>query len=146
MPDAVPVVPRLYWRNEAELLAGDLLTDPPVAGEGEYDEDNVPTPSTLSPSPAEDYPRWQDLPEPLRTTWEPRFGVRPPDANVIATKAGGWPSWIQPADWPTCARSHRMDHLLTITGDIQLGDCGGIYVFHCVRCPERPWGWRGDGH
>ncbi|WP_069886946.1 hypothetical protein [Streptomyces luteocolor] len=147
-----PVVPRLYWRNEAEVRAGGLLTDPPEAGEGEYDEDNTPTPSTLSPTPALDYPSRWDLPQPLKDTWEPRFRnesgqtVWPPDGNVIGTKAGGWPAWIQPASWPTCANAHTMDHLLTITGDIQLGDCGGIYLFHCVTCPTHPWTWRSDGH
>jgi len=30
------------------------------------------------------------------------------------TKVGGFPSWIQDADYPSCARGHRMDHLLTI--------------------------------
>ncbi|MFF4052667.1 DUF1963 domain-containing protein [Streptomyces chartreusis] len=150
--DPGPVMPRLYWRNEAEVAAGGLLSEIPVAGEGEYDEDHMPEPSTLSPTPADDYPSRHDLPEDVRDTWEPRFrsptgGVTwPSHSNVIATKAGGWPAWTQPADWPDCACGHRMEHLLTITGDIQLGDCGGVYFFHCRRCPGLPWDWRFDCH
>ena len=45
-----------------------------------------------------------------------------------------------------CDGGHRMEHPLTITGDIQLGDCGGVYFFHCRRCPGLPWDWRFDCH
>ncbi|MFD8222792.1 hypothetical protein ACFV16_01260 [Streptomyces massasporeus] len=152
--DAGPVVPRLYWRNEAEIVAAGPLSEIPGVSEGEYDEDNMPEPSTLSPSTAEDCPSRHDLPRDLRETWEPRLpsaaggtgAVWPPDSNVIATKVGGWPAWTQPADWPDCESGHRMEHLLTITGDIQLGDCGGVYFFHCRRCPALPWDWRFDCH
>ncbi|OIJ64076.1 hypothetical protein WN71_030880 [Streptomyces mangrovisoli] len=150
--DPGPVVPRLHWRNEAQVVAGGLLSEIPAAGETEYDEDNIPRPSTLTPAVAEDLPRWTDLPEDLRRDLEQRLGspgnrfVRPPDANIIATKAGGWPAWTQPADWPDCACGQRMEHLVTITGDIQLGDCGGVYFFHCRRCPGVPWDWRFDCH
>ncbi|WP_405388371.1 hypothetical protein OG596_10675 [Streptomyces sp. NBC_01102] len=37
-----------------------------------------------------------------------------------------------------------MEHLLTVTGDIRLGDCGGVYFFHCRRCRGLPWDWRFD--
>ncbi|CAL9507381.1 DUF1963 domain-containing protein [Streptomyces sp. enrichment culture] len=151
--DPGPVVPRLHWRNEAETLAGGVLREIPRPKEGEYDEDNVPVPSTLSPTPAQDHPRsWLHLPEDLRETWEPRLrsasggSLVPPDAHHVATKAGGWPAWTQPADWPYCEGGHLMEHLLTVTGDIQLGDCGGVYVFECRACPGRPWDWRYDCH
>jgi hypothetical protein len=148
--DPGPVMPRLHWRNEVETVAGGVLPEIPKAKEGEYDEDNMPEPSTLSPTPATDHPRWLDLPEDLRETWEPHLrsptggSLVPPDSNNIATKAGGWPAWTQPADWPHCASGHLMEHLLTITGDIQLGDGGGVYVFDCRACPDRPWAWRFD--
>jgi hypothetical protein len=150
--DSGPVVPRLYWRNEAEVVAGGLLSEIPGVSEGEYDEDHMPEPSTLSPITAEDYPRWLDLPKDIWETWEPRLrlptggSMWPPDSNVIGTKVGGWPAWTQPADWPNCESGHRMEHLLTITGDIQLGDCGGVYFFHCRQCPGLPWDWRFDCH
>ncbi|MFD7434846.1 hypothetical protein [Streptomyces sp. NPDC059861] len=145
------VIPQLYWRNEAEVVAGGL-SEIPKASEGEYDEDNMPTPSTLSPTTAEDFPSRLDLPEDMRGTWEPRFRLSgggsmwPPDSNIIGTKVGGWPAWTQPADWPDCESGHRMEHLLTITGDIQLGDCGGVYFFQCRQCPILPWDWRFDCH
>ncbi|KUL53764.1 hypothetical protein ADL22_03550 [Streptomyces sp. NRRL F-4489] len=146
------VMPRLYWRNEAEVLAGGLLSEIPEASEGEYDEDNMPEPSTVSPTTAKDYPRSLDLPKDMGRTWERHLrspadrSTWPPDNNIIGTKAGGWPAWTQPADWPDCERGHRMEHLLTITGDIHLADCGGVYFFHCRRCPALPWDWRFDCH
>ncbi|MFI9820300.1 hypothetical protein ACIHFC_07460 [Streptomyces sp. NPDC052013] len=137
--DPGPVMPRLYWRNEAEVTAGGLLTEIPEVSEGEYDEDHMPEPSTLSPTTAADYPSRHDLPRHLRET-------PLPDSHLIGTKVGGWPAWTQPAHWPDCDSGHRMEHLLTITGDIQLGDCGGVYFFHCRRCPGLPWDWRFDCH
>ncbi|MFF0744304.1 hypothetical protein ACFYVL_28290 [Streptomyces sp. NPDC004111] len=150
--DPGPVMPRLYWRNEAEVLAGGVLSPHPEATEGQYDEDNMPTPSTLSPATAQDHPSGFDLPEGMRGSGLP--GPRPaadgfewlPDAHVVATKVGGWPAWTQPAQWPDCDAGHRMEHLLTLTGDIQLGDCGGVYFFLCRACPGLPWDWRFDCH
>lgn len=150
--DPGPVLPRLYWRNEAEVLAGGTLSEIPAVSEGEYDEENMPEPSTLAPATADDYPSRHDLPQDLLETWEPRFrlptggALWPPDSNVIATKIGGWPAWVQPSAWPDCDGGHRMEHLLTVTGDIQLGDCGGVYFFHCRQCPGHPWDWRSDTH
>ncbi|MEV4948058.1 hypothetical protein [Streptomyces sp. NPDC053755] len=144
------VTPRLYWRTEAEVMAGALLAEHPGVSEGEYDEDNMPQPSTLSPRVARDYPRWIDLPAKARESWEPRLrsdsggSLWPADSHHVGTKIGGWPAWTQSADWPDCDGGHRMEHLLTVTGDIQLGDCGGVYVFHCRRCPGLPWDWRFD--
>ncbi len=146
------VLPRLYWRNEAEVVAGGLLSEIPEVSEGEYDEDNMPESSTLSPATAEDFPSRHDLPEDMPETGGCRLplpadgSLWPPGSHVVATKAGGWPAWTQPADWPDCASGHRMEHLLTITGDIQLGDCGGVYFFHCRQCPGHPWDWRFDCH
>ncbi|MEU6419674.1 hypothetical protein [Streptomyces spiralis] len=40
--DPGPVMARLYWRNEAEVVAGGLLSEIPEVSEGEYDEDNMP--------------------------------------------------------------------------------------------------------
>jgi hypothetical protein len=80
-----------------------------AVGEGEYDV-IVLEPSTLSPTAAEDFPRWLDLPQDMGETWEPRLrrpggggAVGPPDSNLVETKAGGRPAWTQPADWPGCS-------------------------------------------
>ncbi|WP_327117043.1 hypothetical protein OG206_17420 [Streptomyces sp. NBC_01341] len=150
--DPGPVVPRLYWRSEADVVAGGLLSDAPGVNEGEYDEDHMPEPSTLSPIAASDCPTWLDVPEGLRDSWEPRLRAAtdgstwPPDSNLIGTKVGGWPAWTQPPHWPDCECGRRMEHLLTITGDVQLGDCGGVYLFRCRQCPGLPWDWRFDCH
>ncbi|MEV6108398.1 hypothetical protein AB0M28_27385 [Streptomyces sp. NPDC051940] len=151
--DPCGVLPRLFWRTESEVTAAGLLERAPRPQEGEYDRYNLPeAPSTLSPAMVEDYPRWLDLPQDLWDTWEPRLrlptggSMWPPDSNAIGTKVGGWPAWTQPANWPDCGAGHRMTHLLTITGDIQLGDCGGIYFFRCRTCPGEPWDWRWDCH
>ncbi|MFJ2741353.1 DUF1963 domain-containing protein [Streptomyces sp. NPDC087440] len=135
------VSPRLYWRNEAQVVADGAQAGTPVAREGEYDEYNVPEVSVLAPTVVRDLPSgWE--------TWNSRDGEGEgdEDGHVIASKAGGWPAWTQPPNWPDCAEGHRMEHLLTLTGDIQLGDCGGVYFFRCRRCPEQPWDWRGDCH
>jgi hypothetical protein len=62
--------------------------------------------------------------------------VWPPGSNLA--------DWTQPADRPDCEGGHRMEHLLTITGDIQLGDCGGVCFVRYRKCPGLPWDWRFD--
>ncbi len=137
--DRLLVVPQLHWRNEARVLAGGALAEIPEAGEGEYDQDNVPEPSTVSPVVVRDWPsRWEEGNAQHRRDDE--------DGHVVASKVGGWPAWTQRAKWPDCAQGHRMEHLLTLTGDMQLGDCGGVYFFRCRRCPGQPWDWRWDCH
>ncbi|WP_433549271.1 DUF1963 domain-containing protein [Streptomyces sp. CA-294286] len=140
------VVPRLYWRREADVEERGLLAEAPVAGGGEYDEYNVPQEGrcTLSPSTAQDFPSRHDLPDGLRDTADTQ--ERLSESHLVATKLGGWPCWTQPGDWPECPAGHRMEHLLTVTGDIQLGDCGGIYFFLCRQCPDHPWDARSDCH
>ncbi|MEU5382073.1 MULTISPECIES: DUF1963 domain-containing protein [unclassified Streptomyces] len=142
--DPGPVVPRLYWRNEAEVVAAGLLSEIPEVSEGEYDEDHMPERSTLSPTIAQDYPSWHDLSEDTLTLWGSRVVLPDDDCNVVGTKVGGWPAWTQRGNWPDCESGHRMEHLLTITGDMQLGDCGGVYFFRCRQCPGLPWDWRYD--
>ncbi|MQY13811.1 hypothetical protein SRB5_39660 [Streptomyces sp. RB5] len=147
-----PMIPQLHWRNEAEVIAAGTLTDIPRATDFTHPEDLMPTPSTLTPTPDIDYPGF-DLPYDLQQTWEKRLhGVNGlgtwsfEDGCAIATKAGGYPAWTQPPNWPTCVCARRMEHLLTITGDIQLGDCGGFYVFLCRHCPDTPYAYRYDCH
>ena len=103
-------MPRLYWRNEAEVVAGGLLSEIPEVSEGEYDEDNMPEPSTLSPTTVEDFPSLhdlrylRDLSGGVREGWERGAGASaggvawPSDLHVVGTKVGGWPAWTQPAD------------------------------------------------
>ena len=53
---------------------------------------------------------------------------------------GGAPTFIQQAAWPSCREGHgRMTfygQLDSINDDIDLADCGMIYVFVCFDCFE----------
>ncbi|MFB8772497.1 hypothetical protein [Streptomyces broussonetiae] len=44
------VLPRLYWRNEDEMLSAGLLTDVPAPDEDDYEEEFVPRPCTVDPT------------------------------------------------------------------------------------------------
>ncbi|MCW8382252.1 YwqG family protein [Streptomyces justiciae] len=113
-------LPRLYWRDAADVSATGLLADPPRPSA--YDEDFLPRPCTVSPTPALEYPNW-DMPEGLSGTLGERFeeieaatGHSYYDvATTIQSKVGGYPGWTQPPDWPDCACGRRMEHLLSIT-------------------------------
>ncbi|WP_416974424.1 DUF1963 domain-containing protein [Streptomyces sp. 4F14] len=149
------VLPRLYWRNSAEILAGELLLDAPAPQKGEYDEEFTPEPCTVTPTPVVEYPNY-DMPKDAKPVVYPRieevekqFGVYYTDvACALQTKVGGYPAWNQPARWPSCERGHRMDHLLSVTGDgdldMDMGDCGGVYLFVCRECPGWPYAYRYD--
>ncbi|WP_234444702.1 DUF1963 domain-containing protein [Streptomyces sp. NRRL F-525] len=152
---AYATLPRLHWRNEAAVLATGVLRDVPAPQQGEYDEEFVPTPCTVSPTAVIEYPNW-DLPQGLQQALRPRieelearFGMEYTlFACALQNKVGGYPAWNQPPDWPLCARGHRMEHLLSVTAeedlDMTMGDLGGIYIFVCRRCPELPYAHRYD--
>jgi hypothetical protein len=80
------------------------------------------------PTPTVEYPTW-DLPEELRQALLPRlkeledrFDCWYADvASALQNKVGGYPAWTQPPDWPHCARGHRMEHLLSVTGETGYG-------------------------
>ncbi|MFF8956209.1 hypothetical protein [Streptomyces sp. NPDC014894] len=148
------VLPVLHWRAESETLAAGVLRDIPEPAEGEYEGDFTPRPPcALSPVVVDDYPNW-DRPEALRpriAAAEEEFGFFYTElACVLESKAGGYPAWTQPPDWPSCDRGHRMEHLLSVTGDehvdMDMGDGGGVYVFLCRECPELPHAHRFDCH
>lgn len=82
-------------------------------------------PCLLNPEPVTEYPSYSrypdysDLPEPLRhrvQRWDDlTAGLYTEVLSVTpGTKAGGYPDWVQEADWPVCGCGRRMDHLLTI--------------------------------
>ncbi|MEU1623612.1 DUF1963 domain-containing protein [Streptomyces sp. NPDC005722] len=141
--------PSLHWRAETDVPATKVLDDVPAPGEGEYYDEFIPRPCTVSPSVDTDYanmdlPRdlLKDLPEPALDAVEELLG------RCHETKVGGYPAWNQEPDWPDCARGHRMEHLLSITADDEhdmvMGDAGGVYFFLCRRCPELPYAHRYD--
>jgi hypothetical protein len=166
-PDYGPRV-RVHWRASAAALGGELAVAPPRDPEIAVHDDWIPKPCSVSPERTIDYPDWWELTEELRRrieAWEQdsgwiyayHLGAAP------GTKAGGWPEWVQDPEWPTCARGHAMDHLLTVASweydaesrrtwrplgqaddeghddaGLMLGDAGDVYVFTCVTCDDRP--------
>lgn len=116
------VLPKLYWRNEAETVARRLLHHFPTPRE--YEDDFVPRPCTVCPTPAVEYPG-HDLPNELLTALRPRleelqdrFGFWCTEAaSALQNKVGGYPAWTQSPDWPHCGEGHRMEHLFSVTGE-----------------------------
>ncbi|MFB7465220.1 hypothetical protein ACFCZ1_17315 [Streptomyces sp. NPDC056224] len=113
--------PRLHWRNTALTAADASAGKPPRPHTAE--EDYLPRPCTVSPTPAVEYPNW-DLPDELSEQIGERFEAlqeeRGFDYFEVATtqqsKVGGYPSWTQPPNWPDCAGcGTRMEHLLSVT-------------------------------
>ncbi|WP_345655270.1 hypothetical protein [Streptomyces siamensis] len=62
--------PRLYWRSAVLTAAGATVGKPPRPHTA--DEDYLPRPCTVSPTPAVEYPNW-DLPEGLSEVLDQRF-------------------------------------------------------------------------
>ncbi|MGW1546714.1 hypothetical protein [Streptomyces sp. NPDC002346] len=113
--------PRLHWRSTALTSSDVAAGEPPRPHTA--DEDFLPRPCTVSPTPAVEYPNW-DLPERLGKLLDERFEAlreeRGFDYFEVATtqqsKVGGYPGWTQPPDWPDCAGcGTRMEHLLSVT-------------------------------
>ncbi|WP_406397222.1 DUF1963 domain-containing protein [Streptomyces uncialis] len=154
-PDELDVaLPALHWRDEAEARAAGVLRDVPQPPGGEYELDFMPRPAcTLTPTVVVDYPD-KDLPGellPYVVEFEEKYGSFYNEvACVSRNKVGGYPAWTQPPDWPYCDEGHRMEHLLSVTGeehlDMAMGDAGGIYLFLCRQCPELPSAYRYDCH
>ncbi|MFD7069989.1 hypothetical protein ACFV97_22485 [Streptomyces sp. NPDC059913] len=118
--EAGTVLPKVYWRSEQAVVAGRVLSDPPMPYE--YDEEFVPRPCTVTPTRVVEYPNG-DLPDGLARTLgqrfdaiEEAFGLSYYEmATTVQSKAGGYPGWLQRPDWPDCRCGRRMDHLLSIT-------------------------------
>ncbi|MGA5199081.1 hypothetical protein [Streptomyces exfoliatus] len=113
--------PRLLWRSTALTAAGAAAGEPPRPHTAE--EDYLPRPCTVSPTPAVEYPNW-DLAEGLGKVLDQRFEALQEkqgfDYFEVATtqqsKVGGYPGWTQQPDWPDCTGcGARMDHLLSVT-------------------------------
>ncbi|TDC25435.1 hypothetical protein E1265_07115 [Streptomyces sp. 8K308] len=112
--------PRLYWRSAALTAAGAVTEDPPRPHTA--DEDFLPRPCMISPTPAVEYPNW-DL-EGLGLLLSERFEAMQEErgygyfevATTQQSKVGGYPGWTQAPDWPDCAGcGARMEHLLSVT-------------------------------
>ncbi|MFF3020692.1 DUF1963 domain-containing protein [Streptomyces sp. NPDC057939] len=113
--------PRLHWRSTALTTAGALTEEPPRPHV--TDEEFVPRPCTVSPTPAVEYPNW-DLPDELDELLGERFDDFEIEhgysyhevATTQQSKVGGYPAWMQTPRWPRCAGCDtRMEHLLSVT-------------------------------
>lgn len=113
--------PRLPWRSAALTTDGATVGQPPRPHTVE--EDFLPRPCTVSPTPAVEYPNW-DLPDRLGELLDERFETLKKErgydyfevATTQQTKVGGYPGWTQPPDWPDCVScGTRMEHLLSVT-------------------------------
>ncbi|MEU3103390.1 hypothetical protein [Streptomyces griseoflavus] len=130
--------PRLHWRDSALTAAGATAAEPPRPHTAE--EDHLPRPRTVSPTPAVEYPNW-DLPEELGDLLDERFEdmkeERGYDYYDVATtqqsKAGGYPGWTQP---PPVARLRGLRY--SRTAACAPGGCGGSTARRGVR--HRPDG------
>jgi hypothetical protein len=157
----------LRWRDSASLLGPQLAAPPPdrVFSHAKY----IPRACVLSPEIVREFPAWRELSDDERATLEDdhertdwhyasHYGAAP------GTKVGGWPAWIQDPEWPTCANSHRMTHLLTVASveydgeswkawqpideernmgqhdaGLMFGDAGKLYFFVCPQCADMPF-------
>ncbi|MFJ6484219.1 hypothetical protein ACIQK6_29440 [Streptomyces sp. NPDC091682] len=109
--------PRLHWRS-ATLTAADVA-DGKAPRPHTAEEDYLPRPCTVSPTPAVEYPL-RDLPGELGERFEALHEERGFGYFEVATtqqsKVGGYPSWTQAPDWPDCANcGTHMEHLLSVT-------------------------------
>jgi hypothetical protein len=112
--------PRLHWRSTALTAVGATAGEPPRPHTA--DEDFLPRPCTVFPTPAVEYPNWdlQGLGKLLDQRFEALREERGYDYFEVATtqqsKVGGYPGWTQEPDWPDCAGcGTRMEHLLSVT-------------------------------
>ncbi|MFE5518049.1 hypothetical protein ACFQ9Q_10035 [Streptomyces virginiae] len=113
--------PRLHWRDAGSTAAGATVGEPPYPHTAE--EEFLPRPCTVSPTPAVEYPSW-DMPQGLADLLDARFEALREErgfgfhdvATTLQSKVGGYPSWTQPPAWPDCAGCGiRMEHLLSVT-------------------------------
>ena len=51
---------------------------------------------------------------------------------------GSWPRWLAVEDADAWAASYPRREAVQNAPAIMLGDMGSLYVFSCLRCPERP--------
>ncbi|MFB7255969.1 hypothetical protein [Streptomyces nojiriensis] len=113
--------PRLHWRSTGPTAARATSGEAPRPHTA--DEEFLPRPCTVSPTPAVEYPN-QDLPDGLGELLDERFEALREErgygyfdvATTQQSKVGGYPGWTQQPDWPGCAGcGTRMEHLLSVT-------------------------------
>jgi hypothetical protein len=112
--------PLVWWRDSS--IFADVLAVPPPVDLELAGARLVPRVCRVTPEEVTEYPSPYDLPDEeadLTEVWSesPESNGLWYDRNLSAapgSKVGGWPAWIDLAEWPMCAQGHRMDHLLTV--------------------------------
>lgn len=165
------VLPRVVWRSAAEVGEVHAPPAPAHVQAGLVPRPCVVHPEQVTEYPGADLPRevWDAL-EPRFDTLEAETGSRyeMDPATAPGTKLPGCPGWSQEPDWPTCPTcAAPMRHRLTVAsfeGDedvpawlpvedtgsevdgpaLSLGDLGGVFLFECTTCPDRPATYRYD--
>lgn len=166
------VVPAVHWRSAAAV--GPVRQAPPAparAGYGNVPRPCVLHPELVPEYASWDLPQelWDELEDRIdrvqrETGWDYQVHL----STAPGSKLGGWPGWGQDPVWPCCPGCRRpMDHLLTVESteesgprwawtpaedrdrgfegaDLSLGDLGGVYLFECRSCPDRPFAHRFD--
>ncbi|MGW6057002.1 DUF1963 domain-containing protein [Streptomyces sp. NPDC055189] len=167
------VVPQVRWRNAGAVgQALDTPPLPAVRHEKYVPRPCVVHPERVTEYPGWDLA--QDVWDALggrfeqvekETGWDYQSHL----STAPGTKLGGYPGWGQDPQWPACTQCGRpMEHLLTFEsseGDsgsartwtpvedhevryedagMMFGDVGGVYLFECRTCPDRPGTHRFD--
>ena len=148
--DACTLEGRMPWGKSApgEGYALDIFEDlgAPSDGLGTVTSSPLPasqvTLSEVGEVPAlEDYWALKIEPPPLTAKSDFDENVSPGLIHVSRSKLGGWPSWVQSAEWPVCADGRPM--LLAFQLDSSVGEfsawaAGGYaYVFTCPMACDR---------
>ncbi|MFG2976805.1 DUF1963 domain-containing protein [Streptomyces sp. NPDC048331] len=161
------VVPEVRWRAAAAVgkvrEAPPVLAGTPV---GHVPTPCVVHPELITEYPSWDlpYPLWDALlPRFARVEAETGWDYQYHLSTAPGIKLGGYPGWCQDPQWPDCSGCRKpMDHLLTVASveadghsespwtpledvgvryegaGLMLGDMGGVHLFECRTCPDRP--------
>ncbi len=116
--------PAVRWRDAASVT--ERLVAAPAVHPQAWAE-LIAQPCTIDPEVVTDYP-YEDAPSELLECFlehdepfveEVAVGWSMRDLLIVlGCKVGGYPTWTQPPEWPTCPSCRlRMDHLLTLLGD-----------------------------
>ncbi|MER5639444.1 DUF1963 domain-containing protein [Kitasatospora sp. NPDC002227] len=166
------VVPLLRWRSSAAVGAVRPTPPPPVdAVGGRVPRPCVVHPEQVTEYPSWDLP--QELFDSLMPRMEQIHHERGWEyqdhlSTAPGIKLGGYPGWCRDPQWPVCrgcrtpmqhlltiesGEEHDSDHIWTPYEDgtshiegprLRLGDYGGVYLFECHTCPDRPFTDRFD--
>jgi hypothetical protein len=124
-PEFGPVA-QVVWRDSSTggppRIIGGALSDADLDAlidDEAVDYDYVFPPCRVSPEAILDYPSGWDLTDqdkPVVRQWQLTTDLRY-DFHLGAApgvKVGGWPDWVQDAEWPTCPAGHGMEPLITL--------------------------------